>query len=360
MNQTIKYTRSGFNQPEVDSWDQHSWRIKRDNIFNSIRSWCNDNKVGYSSGNGCVISVNNILDIHKEQNVVYVQIFDIIDNNLESWATLSQRCQTENRKIFVITDNYIDQQYVNQFKNIYFFGLYELLGITANYKDRYLEIVPKTKLFNCFIQRTESVRQSWFYFLHDKNLISSGYVSFLLKQLQSYSPLTGRELFEYIHYNYQLNNFDHFDRAFHKLKSHVPFRNFDEQNDLLPLMLESKYSLILETFFSEPCGIWCWTEKTLRALQMPVIPLIFAQEESATQLKKIGFEIPDYLIEIDNLNWHERQQKFLNILVNDSVNESEHILLDRAKHNRNLLENWEKTYQHPNYLDQVYDIIKLG
>lgn len=358
MNRPIKYGPAGFNQPEIDSWDQLSWRQERNIIYTGIKNWCKNNKVGYHSGNEVIIPVENIFDLYHEQDIIYVQMFDLVENNLELWNSLSEKCVKENRRIFIITDNYIDQQCVSHLKNIYFFGLYKFLGMMANYGDRYLEVVPKKKLFNCFIQRTDSTRQSWFYFLHSKNLIDQGHVSLLLKQLKDYSGLTGRDLFEYIHYKYQLNALEHFDRAFNELKSQVPYRNFKEENDLLPLILETKYSLILETFFSAPPGAWCWTEKSLRDLQLPVIPLIFAQEGSATQLKKIGFEIPDYLLEIDNLNWIERQQIFLNILSNDSIDEPDQVLIERAKHNRSLLETWKKTYQHPNYLDQVYDIIK--
>jgi hypothetical protein len=76
--------------------------------------------------------------------------------------------------------------------------------------------------------------------LHQNNLLDQGYVSLLMKQLISYSNLTGIDLFDYIHSHYRLDALPHFEQAYQNTRSQIPFRNFEEINNLLPYILDVK------------------------------------------------------------------------------------------------------------------------
>lgn len=343
-----------FNQPEVDSWDQHHWRLERHQVYQQIKTWCQDNNIWFDSSYRGAVNDHSLLN-HSCEKVVYAQFFDPV-LNWSQWQHISQQCVKLGKKVFVITDNVIQFSSLNC---VEFFSKPEYLGLATSYQDHYLEDVDKKKLFNCFMQRADSVRQSWFYFLQNKQLLEQGHVSFLLKQMENYgNGRTDVELFDYIHYHYHLDAVPHFDQAYHELRIKIPYRNFQEQHNLLPLILESKYSLTLETFATEDdTGYWSWTEKSLRDLQLPVLPLMFWQKRSAEILSNLGLNIPEYLWDFDNMSWLDRQQKILHILENDSIIYKYSECLDRAQHNRLQLHKWKMAYQQPGFLDNVFDSI---
>ena len=346
-------TLGKFNQDEIDSWDQHSWRHERDTIYKRIVRWCQANGITFNNINRYFFN-KNILNASAEK-IVYVQLFDPLPYS-STWQEISEYCKKSGQEVFVITDNLAE---FGALEHIHFFSIHEFLGQSSSYGDQYLNETIKKSLYNCFIQRVDSIRQSWFYFLKNKNLLDKGYVSFLLKQMEIYSGnRTGKDLYDYIHTQYQLNALPHFEQAYHELRDLVPYRNFPEENNLLPLILDSKYSLTLETCAVEDdIGYWCWTEKSLRDLQLPVLTLPFWQKKSAEKLSNLGFALPEYLWDFDNDPWTERQQKLLQILENDSIIYNYSECFERAVHNRQLLSEWKNTYQKPNFLDSVYEEI---
>lgn len=343
-----------FNQSEIDSWDQAHWRAERGNIYKKIEDWANQQHITIYHGRGLMIGTETISHDTTSDRIIFLQLFDMIPP-LQDWQNLSKRYAFTGQKVFVITDNVVDLPVLN---NVYFISVPEFLGTTASYGTSWLEPVAQKKLYNCFMQRTDSVRQSWFYFLQQNNLLNQGHVSFLLKQLPNYSTLTGVDLFDFIHSNFKLGELPHFELAYRALRDFVPYRSFEETLDLLPYIMESKYSLILETYASsDGIGTWCWTEKSLRDLQLPITPLMFCQQGSFYCMKKLGFEIPDYGIDIDNLTWQQRQQALLSLLLNDTLNESQTVKIERALHNRQLLLNWKKQYQSQEFFDAIFDQI---
>jgi len=350
----MKHTPVAVNQHEIDSWDQLNWRAERDRIYQTIKSWAKQNNIGLDTNSREFVDIDSFLKSPNEK-IIYAQLFDPVPY-FSMWKELSDRCKNLGKKIFVITDNIIDFE---PLENVKFFSKSEYLGVTASYGDQYLKDVEKKKLFNCFIQRVDSVRQSWFYFLKNKNLLDLGHVSFLLKQMSTYAgSRVGVELYNHIHQEFQLYNLPHFEQAYQELKNQIPYRNFKEEHNLLPLISESKYSLVLETCAVEDdIGLWCWTEKSLRDLQFPVITLPFWQKRSAEKLNNLGFDLPKYLWDFDNDPWQIRQQKLLHLLENDSIIYNYSECLDRAVHNRSLLSAWKNTYQQSGFLDSVYEEI---
>lgn len=351
-----KYSPSGFNQKEIDSKDQHVWRIERDILYNRIRSFCNKNEIGIHCGNGYSLNVN---DVHRMpyDKIIYSQLFDLIPN-VNDFDRCNTKLIKEGKQLFVISDNIVVGNEILNFSNITFFDCKELLGTTASYEQDYLSNSSPTKLFSCFIQRTESVRQSWFYFLHAYNLLDKGYVSYLLKQLKDYSNLRDKELFEFIHYNYELNKLPHFQDAFQTLYNKVPYRNFKETYNLMDYIVDAKYSLDLDTFAVEDdAGVFCWTEKILRPLQMPIIPLMFCQKDSFSILQKLGFELPAEILYLDSMTWVHRQQELFSFILEDKIEWDFELQKNRAIHNRELLSNWKQTYQKDNYFEEIFEII---
>jgi len=335
----------GFNQTEIDSVDQHLWRNERQKLYYRVKDFCQTNQITFTHSLD-----NKILTILNTEKIVYMQLFDLIPK-YNDWKNINQMCETQGKVIFVLTDNVLD---FADLEFVKFSSYPTLLGMTASYND--LEFKDHfNKLYNCFMQRCDSVRQSWFYFLHHYNLLEKGHVSFLLKQLSNYSTLTGKELFDYIHHEYRLFDLPHFDQAYYFLKDRVPFRNFKENNNLSYYILDSKYSLILETYACEDdINQWCFTEKLLRAMQFPNYVLPFCQKGSIGVLKSLGLEFNLDIDFIDQLPWQQRQHHLLQILVNDSVEYNQTLLEDVSLHNRNILKSWKTEYQNSGFFDDFY------
>jgi hypothetical protein len=329
-------------QQEIDSFDQLIWRSERQHLYSRVEKFCDLNSIDFVRG----LTRDSIQSTTSER-IVYMLTFDQIPDQI-FWDRADDWCQQNGRHVFVVSDN-ISIPYI--YNNITFFSYPKLLGVTASYTD-IPTVNPKT-LYNCFIQRADSVRQSWFYFLHNLNLLDRGYASYLLKQLPDYSELTGKDLFDYIHLHYQLNQLPAFESAYHALRPQVPYRNFLEQENLLPLILDSKYSVVLETYVDE-IGPKTYTEKSLRTLQFPTIPLLFVSRGAIAGLKSLGFEMAIDLDYIDNLNWTERQQELLKILVEDRVDFDPESLYNQCMHNRQLLQGWKTEYQELGFFDELY------
>lgn len=336
-----------FNQVEIDSVDQLDWRNERKTLLSRVSRFCQLNNIGFTTK----FSIEEVKKIPYTK-IVMMWTYDLLPAK-DHWQQVNAVCQKLGKICFVLTDNLID---LDDFDFVKFSSYPKLLGVTASYKSVEFSDVRPSKLFNCFIQRVDSVRQSWFYFLHEYNLIDQGYVSLLMKQLQDYSGLKDKELFDYIHYNFQLNQLPHFESAYQDRREQIPFRNFVEENNLLPLILDSKYSLVLETYaIKDDVQQWCFTEKSLRAIQFPVVSLLFVQKHGIQKLQHLGFEIGNHMNELDQKPWQERQQELLNILVNNTLDIPQQELYNQSKHNQNLLESWKIEYQQPNYFDNFYN-----
>lgn len=336
-----------FNQLEIDSVDQHNCRDQRAKLYNHIKEFCDKNKIKFTLN----LSPTNVQHINSTV-IVYMVLSDII-GNYEHWKNINQHCHQHGKKVLVVTDSIIE---FNNLSCIEFFSYPKLLGIHASYSDNIDIVSPPSKLYNCFIQRVCSTRQSWFYFLHHHNLLDKGYVSVLMKQLSDYSNLTGTELFDFIHYKYQLDQLPHFEKAYQELRSIVPYRNFTEIHNLSPLILDSKYSLVLETYaLEDDTNRWCFTEKSLRSIQFPTISLLFLQKHGIAKLRALGFEFDSAIDKIDDLPWQQRQQQLLQILVEDSIDFDSKTLYNQSQHNRQLLKSWKTAYNNANFFDNFFE-----
>ena len=333
--------------------DEHPWMVARAKNITRLVNLCKHNNIHYLPSTN--INAAGIKESPTEK-ILAVLLYDL-QYPYDKWKILDDICCAENKKIWFVTDNIVDPT-VYQFENIQIKSYYELLGMS--YYGEIINDIPPTKLYNCFIQRCESIRQSWFYFLHLNDLLDKGYVSYLLWQIDNYSQLRGTELFDFIHYNFKLDQLESFDRAYNELKMHVPYRNFSEDTKLIKLIADSKYSLILETYASDDIGSWCITEKLMRSLQSSSITLGFCQKHTFNKLTELGIEVDNFLKDIDNLDWIDRQQALLKILVEDSIDANLKIKYNQARHNSNLLLKWKTQCQKDNFFDELFDEIKTA
>lgn len=329
----------------VNPADSTEWQAHRANFETSIQNWCAKNKIGFF---GTYTPIRN----SSFAKLIKLTIFELVES-IDYLTQLDAKLRSTGQQLFYITDNLINQSLTANLTNIKLIPIVELFGMisTANADKK---IKDPEKLFNCFIQRVDSVRQTWFYFLKHYNLLDKGYVSFLLFQYKFYSDKTGVELFDYNHLNFNLNKLPHFDDAYNALRPHVPYINFPEDANLAAYIDNSKYSLVLETYATSDGHLgYCYTEKIHRALQSPTINLMFSQQYSLSALADIGFRLDDWMLEIDKLPWIQRQQRLLDILVNDSVAYDAELLYNNAVHNRDLITGFKKQFLNGAFLDKI-------
>lgn len=331
-----------FNQKEVDSYDQHLWRNERQRLHASMATLCRKNNIDFTTNLGAVKTSKGCTKI------VQMWLGDLLPP-IEFWIEKNKECQRLGITIFVFTDNFIeflDLEYVKFYSDP---TLHAVFGVHQGPIE--FNHTP-SKLYNCFIQRVDSVRQSWLYFLHLKGLLDQGYVSFLLKQLADYSSATGIELFDYIHTKYQLNQLPHFDKAYQELRNQVPYKNFPEIFDLTPYIHDSKYSLVLETYATNLSNnSWLIGEKAIRAICFPTIPVLFMQRRAVEKLKSIGFQIDNH-DNVDTMPWIDRQMLLLNIIEHDTIDFNASLLYNRSMHNRDICLKLQQQYQDNTYFDK--------
>lgn len=340
------------NQPEINSKDQYALRNERMGIYDRLEKISNLTSCTYVSG----YTPENILSCNDDK-ILSCLLADTLPRP-DFWNDLDSRCESNGKKVWYVTDNVIDPDKYSDFKNIKIISYPRLISTNAQ-NDILAEPNPMpSRLYNCFMQRCDSVRQSWFYFLHLDGLLDKGYVSYLLFQLEEYSKLTGVDLFDFIHYNKGLDQLEKFNKSYQVLKSRVPYRNFPENFDLIKYINDSKYSVILETYAVEDAsGRWCFTEKVMRSLQSNSINLIFAQKGSIKILEDLGLMIDKINQEWDNDEWIIRQKKILKALKEDRVCFDSISRKEISEHNRNLLNSWKKEYQRTDFFDSLAENI---
>jgi hypothetical protein len=244
-----------------------------------------------------------------------------------------------------------------------------IYGCYALYNDKDFGGPAPSKLYNCLIQRADPFRQSFFYWLHHHQLLDRGYVSYLLitgaKNKQDVVPPT--TIFQSIHtsndllYQYRPPNLSQLvlpadsDQIYADLLGNVPYQNFVEQYDLVPIIQDSKYSLAIDTFACDDGrGCWCFTEKIFRPLQFATIPLLCVQQNGISKLVDWGFAISDFYKEFDGLPLTQRQVALIDIIKNDSLDIDHTTLVEHAQHNRNLVTKWLNDLQKEQFWQDLF------
>jgi hypothetical protein len=144
--------------------------------------------------------------------------------------------------------------------------------------------------FSCFNNRLDPARQDFFYQLVKRDWLNKGLISFNLTLRKMVHPdfTSGKDLFNDYHAKF-LSSFDYLKPKIDKL---VPFKNFDENQDLSSTMMRCKFGMIIETYFERADAI-TFSEKTWRALQTPRPWLLLHATNSIQLLRDMGFYVYD-------------------------------------------------------------------
>jgi hypothetical protein len=208
------------------------------------------------------------------------------------------------------------------------------------------------KDYNCFIARMDPVRQSWLYQLVRRNIFERGYISFKMdlsrhiQRGQCSSDATPAQVFEDQFEKYCKN----FQAEHEQVRHLLPYRNFDDTAGLEHIVMKTKFSIILETYF-EPHDPITFSEKIFRGLLFPRPWLLFSTKGSVGYLRSIGFDVLDDVVD------HSYDQQ-------DSFVQRQSIILDQAqrlcdldmrpdvlqrltqaaRHNRNLVKGFNESW----------------
>lgn len=254
----------------------------------------------------------------------------------------------ENDHVFLITEQALDAPADNVTivrVPCSFYGLY--------YSDSAEPDLQIQRDFNCFINRNDPIRQTWFYLFFDRNMLDHGFVSFnnSLRVGCKYpeSVSTSEDYFDWIHENFLSS----FDPIVEKIKQQVPYKNFVDTGDLSQIIMASKFSIILETYHDRPdCKVF--SEKIFRALHLPRPWLLFAATGCVQRLRDFGFDVFDDYINHD-YNLHDTAENV--VATQESILEKAIELFDfvvtpsieddwqkKAAYNRGLLKDWNQRY----------------
>lgn len=294
---------------------------------------------------------NCLLANQKSKNVLLSSLIDAV--NYETINDLQQSYD----KIFLITEQdatNLPQNVVLHQLPLEYYGCYYTKQIPDD------QCIIK-KDFNCFLHRIDPIRQTWFYLLFDRGFLDRGYVSFNMAndRLPHLVHLSKFEVFDQFHRDF-LSGFDHIKQ---EIKSIVPFKNFVDTDDMFSVVLESKISIIVETYF-ERTDVKTFTEKTFRALQLPRPWLLFAATGCVSRLRSMGFDVYDDIVDhsydkFDTVvSCVERQEAILNQLPSLLDLKFTPGLIKRltqgSDHNRRLLKDWNSKWKNL-CLDSVHN-----
>lgn len=325
---------------EHQNYDQVVTQLK-----NNLQTWALQRGVAYASRWENLHQINN-------DKIMLVYLGDLLPSSIELHK-LDQRLGQAGKSLLVIWDGFSQ----HQFDNIKIFTHSALWGLNRLHVDSAAITTTNnpSKLYNCFMHRIDPGRQSWFYFLYLNGLLDQGHVSFLLYQLPSVG-VTGVELFDKNHREY-LDTLPHFCEAYQQLRSKVPYQNFTENQSLVDKIVDSRYSLILDTYAAhDENGAWFASEPVYRALMLPTIELVFSQKHLVSKLKELKLEFYSDLEEIDQLHWTQRQQRLIEILKSDSIDYHYGRLKEKALYNCSMLESMLGTM--PDFEQQVQNILQ--
>lgn len=196
------------------------------------------------------------------------------------------------------------------------------------------------------MNRMDPIRQSWLYQLVRRGIFDQGYVSFnmdtlLMPEFKGVSP---HDAFEK-----QFNDsMTIFQEEHDFIKSQVPYKNFNDDGDLTSVIVDSEFSIILETFFDQN-DVITYSEKMFRALQLPRPWIVFSHQHAVKHLRTMGFDVLDDIVDhslYDDIDFAiTRQTKLLDLAV-DLIKQNFDIdrLKQAAIHNQQLLKNFSVTW----------------
>ena len=215
-----------------------------------------------------------------------------------------------------------------------------------------IDDVEPTRVLNCLIRRMDPIRQSWLYQLARHGLLEQGYVSFIMDVSRHHDQkevAQGETAYQIFESQFQ-EHLKTFAPEHEHLKHLVPYRSFDSAWDLDQVVLNSRFSLVLETYFLDPRMITL-SEKTFRCLKLPRPWIVFSTVGTVQHLRDMGLDVLDDVVDhsYDLVDFEiDRQTQLLEIAKDMATWAWTPELLQRCKqaaqHNRNLIAHWYQNY----------------
>jgi len=274
---------------------------------------------------------------HNDRKLLYVWGGDGLE--------LDKFFNSDYSKKLIITNNVVkclpEQQKHIHTVNPVFYGMYFF-----NFPDSSVKI---EKDFNCFVNRYDIFRQSWIYQLIRHELFDRGFISFNgemnnnrvpSQEFVGLSPSQGFEL------GFQKYN-SIFEKEHNIIKNQIPYKNFNDTGDLTNVVLASKFSIVLETFFHDN-KIITYSEKTFRCLQLPRPWVLFSSQFAIDNLRTLGFDVLDDLVDHSYDCIADTVQRQLAIIDQCKLLVNQPLNLQRtqqaADQNKSLLESMKKNW----------------
>ena len=300
---------------------------------------------GFEKFESCLAYINSNQDYYN-QEIKKVNPNKSIDLVIVD-ACFPTRYQDQQKQV-LLTSNYIVPGLLDSTKYEQF--LTSWYGMYAGNVD-ITDVVP-VKLFNCFINRMDPIRQSWLYQLIRRDIFDQGYVSFnmeISRHIHMGQYPVGTEPLVVFDHQFE-QHLKIFQSEHDCIRSQVPYRNFDTEN-LNQIIMSSKFGIVLETYFDRNESITL-SEKIFRHLKLPRPWILFSHQHAVKYLRDIGFDVLDDIVDhsYDSIEFSiNRQAKLLDIAKELCKLEFNKQLLDRmntaAVHNQQLLDTMFGTWQ---------------
>ena len=152
-----------------------------------------------------------------------------------------------------------------------------------HFEPQYVDRVP-VNAFNCFMNRVRGDRSTTFYELIRRDILQEGLVSYncSLQELEKEYECAGLDT----NYKYQHQT----------ALALVPYNTVESHGTLEQCIIDSRVSLILETYTSDSHIVF--SEKLFRCLQMPRPWLLYCSPGSLQLLESYGFDILSDMVDI--------------------------------------------------------------
>jgi hypothetical protein len=211
---------------------------------------------------------------------------------------------------------------------------------------------PIVKDFNLFINRACAIRLFYFYKIIEMEMLDQGFVSYIGCTERTTDQLLGQKAFvDFLHHQFFSPNYpDQFQFA----RDAVPYQNFYDCGDLRKIMVQTKFSIVMETYHDRPDAV-SFSEKIFRALQVPRPWLLAGASGSVDRLRSLGFDVFDDYVDhrYDTCNTEydtvqrdalllEQVTKLRSLAVTESVL---HDWNRRYEHNMSILSSWHTNWR---------------
>jgi hypothetical protein len=247
-----------------------------------------------------------------------------------------------NESAVIITDNYPTRSVPGHIISVLpeFWSIWHFDPV---YQDR-----PAVKAYNCFMNRNRGDRSTVFYELLKRNILRLGLVSYNCT----------KEQYEQEFITAELQRYSDQHRVGQEL---IPYNTAEVHGTLEQCIIDSKVSLILETYASDSHIVF--SEKLFRCLQMPRPWLLYCSPGSIELLQAHGFDVLSNYTDIAYDKIGEHGARLSNILDQlETFIDREYSAADyqrfqqAAQHNQQLLLNFGQ--QWPMKFDNILEKIK--